>query len=359
MLFLGAAAYTALRPDGLAQGNATHVAANARPDYAGQDKAAQVPKTARESGAHDLRSGGALTAKRMEDGSTVTTFRPGARPGSGPVVIDGTARGQDLRVAHLPQPGLVEETPFGDLPRVGPSGERAMDVYARAWSGTRGARIAIVVGGLGLSQTGTQYAIEQLPEEVTLAFAASGNSLDRWMQAARRDGHEILLQIPLEPYNYPQVDPGMYTLTVDAGEGETMDDLHRAMGRITNYTGIMNYLGGRFMAERQSLEPVMREIAARGLMFLDDGTSTGSEAERLAQLTGTPFAVADITIDATRERGAILKRLDALERAARRNGSAIGVASAFEESVDAIAAWMDEAAARNVEIVGVSALAEE
>ncbi len=63
-----------------------------------------------------------------------------------------------------------------------------MDQYARPWSGARGTRIAIVVGGLGLSQTGTQRAIEALPEEITLGFAASGNSLQRWMQEARRGG---------------------------------------------------------------------------------------------------------------------------------------------------------------------------
>ncbi len=81
----------------------------------------------------------------------------------------------------------------------------------------RGApRVAIVIGGLGLSQTGTQSAIDKLPPEVELAFASNGNSLDRWMQAARRAGHEILMQVPLEPFDYPNVDPGRNTLTVDA-----------------------------------------------------------------------------------------------------------------------------------------------
>ena len=83
-------------------------------------------------------------------------------------------------------------------------GRRPVDVYARPWSGARGARVAIVIGGLGVSQTGTQEAIDKLPAEVTLAFAPQGNSIGRWMQAARRKGHEIVMQVPLEPFDYPE-----------------------------------------------------------------------------------------------------------------------------------------------------------
>jgi polysaccharide deacetylase 2 family uncharacterized protein YibQ len=234
-----------------------------------------------------------------------------------------------------------------------------MDVYARPWSGAGGARIAIVVGGLGLSQTGTMNAIDTLPPEVTLAFAPSGNSLARWMQAARRTGHELLLQVPMEPFNYPANDPGPHTLTVAGSEAETMDALHHAMGRITNYTGIMNYMGGRFMADADAMEPVMRDIAARGLLFLDDGTSAQSLTPTLAPALGVPSATADVQIDSQRERGAILKKLDQLEAIARREGSAIGTASAFDVSVEAIAAWANEAKARGIEIVGVSALVDD
>ncbi|WP_275428417.1 divergent polysaccharide deacetylase family protein, partial [Enterobacter cloacae] len=79
------------------------------------------------------------------------------------------------------------------------------------------------MGGLGMSQTGTQQAIAMLPAEVTLAFAPEGNSLIRWMQTARQNGHELLMQVPLEPFDYPRVNPGRNTLTVDAPAAETLD----------------------------------------------------------------------------------------------------------------------------------------
>ena len=81
-----------------------------------------------------------------------------------------------MRVAHLPDRALIEESETGPLPIRAADGRRPFDVYARPWSGARGARVAIVIGGLAVSQTGTQEAIEKLPAEVTLAFAPQGNA---------------------------------------------------------------------------------------------------------------------------------------------------------------------------------------
>jgi hypothetical protein len=234
-----------------------------------------------------------------------------------------------------------------------------MDQYARPWSGARGTRIAIVVGGLGLSQTGTQRAIQQLPAGVTFAFAASGNSLQRWMQEARRSGHEILIQVPFEPFDYPTNDPGPGTLLTKTSAKQNLERLHDAMGKITNYTGIMNYLGGRYLADTDALEPVLRDISKRGLLFLDDGTSGQSKTAIIAKAIDLPHAFGDLTLDGQLQSDAILKKLDELERIAARNGKAVGIASAFDESIDAIRKWSEEASQRGIEIVGVSTLASE
>ena len=319
---------------------------------AGAGKAAGMQAAAPQSGANVQRT---VTG----DGSVVTTFSPKPRDGSGPVVISAGQVGQDPRMAALPNDALIENSPYGKLPITGPDGLRPMEQYARPWSGARGVKIAIVVGGLGLSQTGTQHAIEQLPEEITLAFAASGNSLQRWMQDARRSGHEILMQVPFEPFDYPANNPGPDTLLTSQSAAKNVEDLHKAMGEITNYTGIMNYQGGRFLASPDAMEPVMRDIGKRGLLFLDDGSSAQSKSGTLAKALSVPHAFADVLLDGQVQTDAIMKKLDELERIARRNGTAIGVASAFDESVDAISKWSEGAAMRGIEIVGVSAAVDD
>lgn len=305
-------------------------------------------------------SGANVRETLTDDGSVVTTFSPKQRDGEGPAFISaGQTRGQDQRVAAQPNEALLEDTPEGRLPIVGPDGLRPMDQYARPWSGARGTRIAIVVSGLGLSQTGTQTAIRKLSPDVTLAFAASGNSLQRWMQEARHGGHEILLQIPLEPFDYPDNDPGPMTLRTGVTAAANLKLLRSALGEITNYTGVMNFLGARFLSNADAFEPVMRDLSKRGLLFLDDGTSAQSLTGTLAGAMDVPHGFADLVLDNELERGKILKKLDELERIARRNGTAIGVASAFDESIEAISSFMEEAEARGIEFVGVSALVQD
>src|SRR5690606_16302730 len=122
--------------------------------------------------------------------------------------------------------------------------------------------------------------------------------------------------------DYPNVNPGRNTLTTTTSPGETLRELRWAMSRITNYTGIMNYMGARYTADRDAMTLLMREVGERGLLYLDDGTSSRSLAEQTAASYDVPFAHADLVIDATRDREAILKQLNGLEEMAKANGSA-------------------------------------
>ena len=292
--------------------------------------------------------------------ATPSIITPPADRGDSPNVIvirDPSAVAQNPRLAHLPDRALVEQSEAGPLPVRSADGRRPFDVYARPWSGTRGARVAIVIGGLGVSQTGTQAAIAKLPPEVTLAFAPQGNSIGRWMQEARRTGHEIVMQVPLEPFDFPRVNPGRNTLTVEATPAQNIANLHWALSRTTNYVGVMNYMGARISADRDAFSPIIAELGQRGLLYLDDGSSARSLAQELSLANRVPFAAADATIDEARDRASILDKLDQLERTARARGFALGTGSAFDVTVDTVASWIAEARRRGIEIVPVSALA--
>jgi polysaccharide deacetylase 2 family uncharacterized protein YibQ len=204
-----------------------------------------------------------------------------------------------------------------------------------------------------------QEAIGKLPPEITLAFASGGNSLSRWMQAARQSGHEIVMQVPLEPFDYPSVDPGHATLTVDAPAAETIENLQWVLARTTNYVGVMNYMGARFLGETKPVETMMAELGKRGLLYFDDGSTARNEAQPLAKANRVPFAASDMQIDAVRERGEILKKLDNLERTAKANGFAVGTGSAFDVTVDTVTAWAAEVRRRGVEIVPITAVADD
>lgn len=271
-------------------------------------------------------------------------------------------RRQEAGLAHMPDPALVERGATGVIPRRSPDGLRPMDAYSRPpeTEGNFGvARVVIIVGGLGISQTSTLHAIDQLPPSVTLAFAPYGNSLARWMQKARKQGHELLLQVPMQPIDYPQNNPGAHTLRSDVSAGENIANLHWAMSRITNYVGIINYLGGRFIADQKAMQPVFAELRERGLLYVDDGSVKSSLARHVAGASGLPFSQAHIQIDTVNTRKAISQRLDELAAQAKRTGLAIGVASAFPDSIALIGEFARRAAQNEIEITPVSAIVDD
>lgn len=301
----------------------------------------------------------AVTASKIaQNGAKIIRVQPDAAT-PGIRISDPNNITQAPALAHIPDPDLIEESAQGRLPKRATDGRRPLDVYARQWSGARGARVAIMIGGMGVSQTTTQSAMDKLPPQVTLGFAPQGNSLSRWAQTARRKGHEILLQIPMEPFDYPKVNPGRGTLVVDTDAATNIKVLHESMGRLTNYTGVVNYLGARFTSQGAALEPLMAELGERGLLYLDDGTSAQSKADVLSLKNRTAFGVADEVIDQTQDKNEILKALDGLEATARAKGSAIGVGTGFDVTIEAVSEWVKEAQKRGIEVVGVSALVSD
>ncbi|MEZ5871327.1 MAG: divergent polysaccharide deacetylase family protein [Nitratireductor sp.] len=279
-----------------------------------------------------------------------------------PAVPVPVFRRQEAGLAHMPDPALVEKGASGVIPKRGPDGERAMDVYSRPpdTEGNFGvARVVIIVGGIGISQTSSQEAIRKLPGAVTLAFAPYGNSLFRWMQDARKSGHELLLQVPMEPFDYPRNNPGPNTLLSNRDSDENLANLHWAMSRFTNYVGVMNFLGGKFVTTPKALKPVLEEFSRRGLLFVDDGTVNNSMTQGVAGQALLPYARAHIQIDTIRTRRDIETQLQKLSAEAKRTGLAIGVANAFSDSIALIAEYAKNADKDGIEITPVSAIVND
>ncbi|MCB1384518.1 MAG: divergent polysaccharide deacetylase family protein [Nitratireductor sp.] len=272
------------------------------------------------------------------------------------------AEPQEAGLAHLPDPDLAEQGATGVVPKRGPDGRRPMDVYAREpdTTGNFGvARVVLIVGGIGISQTSSHQAIRDLPPTVNLAFAASGNSLARWMQEARRKGHELLLQVPMEPFGAGGGAPGSHMLSSEVSAEENIANLHWAMSRVTNYVGIMNYQGARFLADAIAAKPVFDEIAERGLLFVDDGSSGANQSEAMAKASILPYGRAFLVLDQRRTRQDIAHQLEALVKEAKRTGIAIGVSNGFPETIEMLAEFARKAGELGVEITPVSAIVND
>jgi uncharacterized protein len=257
-----------------------------------------------------------------------------------------------------PAKNLVENADVGPLPKVS-AGKKPSSVYARPVSmqvvHSDSPKIAIVIGGLGLNARLTKRAVDDLPADVSLAFAPYGEKLQEQVNAARKEGHEVLLQVPLEPIGFPAANPGPRTLLADAGTGENLESLHWHMSRFSGYVGLVNYMGGRFLSNAEVVTPFLKEIRKRGLVFVEDGSLPLTATESVSRSTQTETRKAHTVIDADPNPKSIEAALQLLEQEAQQNGFAIGTGSGLEVTIETVSEWAKQAADRGIILVPVTA----
>jgi uncharacterized protein len=248
---------------------------------------------------------------------------------------------------------LLEKSRYGMIPVVS-DGLKPFTVYAAEADRAKAAKmpvVAIVVGGLGVGAAKTTDAIMKLPAAVTLAFTPYGSDPAKLAERARAQRHEILLQIPMEPFDYPDNDPGPQTLLTTLGAEHNLDRLYWHLSRFQGYAGIANFMGGRFIVTEAVMQPIVREAAKRGLGYLDDGSAPRSVAPTLAASQAMPFAKADLSIDAVPTAMEIDRALTKLENLAKERGTAVGIASALPVSIERIGVWTKALESRGIMLV--------
>ncbi|TYC49504.1 divergent polysaccharide deacetylase family protein [Rhodobacterales bacterium] len=256
-----------------------------------------------------------------------------------------------------PDSRVSERTDLGFLPKISDAGVRPLDAYSRPVMSEFSSipKIAVIVNGLGLSEAGTQNAIDRLPSDVTLALAPYGQDLDLWMQQARMKGHELLLQLPLEPFDFPDNDPGPDTLLVSLRPDEMLTRLAFLLTRATNYVGTVADMGARFTSTAPSMEFLMEKLKERGLMFVDNGTSSRSIAPDMATKTRLPFSGVDVVLDEVPREDNINAKLLQLEGVARARGFAVAAGSALPVTVRQLEKWVHDLEERGLQLVPISA----
>jgi polysaccharide deacetylase 2 family uncharacterized protein YibQ len=273
--------------------------------------------------------------------------------GDAPDKIDSDAAAPAL-MAGIDQ-RLLEKSRYGMIP-VAADGLKPFTAYAGGTDAdrARAARmpvIAIVIGGLGVGAAKTSDAIMKLPPAVTLAFTPYGSDPGKLVERARAQRHEVLLQIPMEPFDYPDNDPGPQTLLTTLSAEQNLDRLFWHLSRFQGYAGIANFMGARFIVTDAAMQPIVREAAKRGLGYLDDGSAPRSVASPLAEGQAMPFARADFSIDAVPTSVEIDRALAKLESLAKERGTAVGIASALPISIERIAAWTRSLESRGILLV--------
>lgn len=259
--------------------------------------------------------------------------------------------------AVISDPALIEMTSEGPLPRIGPDGRTPMMTYARKvdTKETR-PRIAIVVSGLGISPETTTAMLDGLPPGVTLGFSPHGQDLQGLVSLARSNGNEVVLELPLEPYDFPNTDPGPNTLLAGASAASNGTRLRWLLTRVTGYAGLLGLEGGKFLSNASDVRMLLEAINGRGLYFADNGLSDQSVARDAARAASAHFVRVDIRVDANPSRDMIAKSLESLEKVAMMKGTAIGLTGIYPGTAGQVSAWASELEQKGFALVPLSAL---
>ena len=255
-----------------------------------------------------------------------------------------------------PTPALTRATPLGAIPRIAADGRKPYDVYAHPHKeGGAKPRVALLLGGLGLNRTLTERAITELPPEISLAFAPYAKDLDYWTKRARDAGHEVVIELPMEGHGANQEALGAAALLSNRATEDNLQRLEWLMSRFGGYFAATNYLGAKLSTNTKAMTPILSELRAAGVAYIDDtgAAEDAAIASRVAAVTVNrviPPAPND------RARSTVQRELKALETAAKQNRVALGKTYAYAATIDEIDAWAATLHERGVAIAPASAI---
>ena len=292
---------------------------------------------------------GAQIGEVGEDGQLrVTVVESGEAPGGRPVVSP---------LPRAPFAGMTERGPSGLLPIIAANGRTSLQAYARPFTPEQGKPlVAIVIGGLGFNATATTQAIDELPPEVTLSFVPYTQNLQSWIDRARARGHEVMLELPMEPFDPDADDTGPQTLLASASSQQNITRLEQLLSRGAGYFGVTNYQGARFATSSQAASPVVQQLRRRGLSFISSGIGQRTALSVEAGRANLPNTAADRIIDARREADAIDDQLLNLEALALQNQSAIGAGFAYPVTMEQVGRWARDVESRGYQLAPASAV---
>lgn len=265
---------------------------------------------------------------------------------------EATARDWSARIPKASSPvGIVyltpqiSETAHHDFETPAPAQEDA----AQPAQGS----VALIMTGLGLSESATNRAIEGLPSEVALAFSPYGEAA-KGIKSATAAKHEALLLLPMEPRNYPKDDPGPKALLSRISIEENAHALASLLKEGEGAYGVMNFMGSAFLSDQKNVAALYAALSKAHLVFVEDRQDKSTEAGTLAATSALPYLATDIKIDAQATETDIGAQLVALENLARKQGYAIGVAEPYPASFNIIHSWAEKLGKRGVRLLPLS-----
>jgi polysaccharide deacetylase 2 family uncharacterized protein YibQ len=187
------------------------------------------------------------------------------------------------------------------------------------------ARIAIVLFGLGDNPAAAD-SFFRVAAPFAVALPPDLKTSRETLRAAHQRGREVVLHLPLEPINYPQVNPGPGTLLVTMKPARIADDVHHFLDQSRPIAAVANHMGSLATQDMTLMRAVFHELRREDLPFLHVTPAAGAVCKSLAADMGIDYAEPDMMIDQearSRDTRALEKRWKEVLTRARSRGHLI------------------------------------
>ncbi len=322
------------------------------PAIVAEEAAADAPLDPYALDAEDALSGVGDAAAPYEDPAADVIITVDGVPARAIGQAQAKKSAAAMTPVSAPDEGLLRRSAYGQIPRIGADGRRPSKIYAKNFAPGKGPHVALIVGGLGLNRALTERAIDDLPPQVTLAFAPYAKDLIFWTKRARDAGHEIMIEIPMENRSSDVEALGPAALLTSRSAEENAQRLDWILSRFQGYFGATNYLGAKFSGDRDAIEPLLARIEAAGLSYVDDTGGIDRDAKKGAAASVDRLVDPGYGENATQTR----RDLEALEKTAAAGGDALGKTYVYDATLDDIVEWTASLEGKGLTLAPASAV---
>jgi len=212
--------------------------------------------------------------------------------------------------------------------------------------------VAIIIDDMGYNRIISEKFC-QLDATLTFSILPHSPYKTNIIKNASDHGIEIMVHLPMEPNEYPKVDPGPGALLASMSADELIDRLNRNLDDIPLAKGVNNHMGSGLTSSSFQMNQIFSILKKRNLFFIDSRTTKETISWQSARLLQVPFSQRDIFLDHVQEQAFVEKQIRALIQTARRHGEAVGIGHPYQVTLEVLADMLPEIK-KQVDIVPAS-----
>jgi uncharacterized protein len=201
--------------------------------------------------------------------------------------------------------------------------------------------VAIIIDDIGYDRPLAQKFMN-LGVPFTLSFLPHAPFSRTILAQAHANGFEAMLHLPMEPIEYPGVNPGPGALLSSMTPDELIAQLEENISYLDGIKGVNNHMGSRMSASSEQMRQIFSILKKKSLYYVDSRTGAQTAAPPSARLLQLPFAERDIFIDHLNDPEFIRSQMRKLAQRARKQGYAIGIAHPHQTTYDLFEELMPE-----------------